>query len=427
MALVTPWSRTFCPFCCHRFHLSEAPRRMRSGRRVPDPVVSDFFGPPIAPPDLEEIVPIPKRGMWGNLFRSVVVANDWHGDAAKVCPHCHMFLPTAASAGRLTPKVIAIIGTRSSGKSNYFGVLLDSLLRRMSAEVGLHMIDQETFSLNLGRQTTSDAEYRRRYYNRLFDRTNPTAVPPTQTAQSDATLRVPLIYRLESSAAGWWSRRRGRHALDLVLFDAAGEDLKDDDPRTLDQFYRFLQYAAGIIFLIDPTQVPGIRDRLSPETQDRCELVTDDAPDRLLSRVIQLFQRRTGLGPGGRIRVPVAFAFSKSDLLRPVLDKNSRVLRDCRHEDGFNQEDCRQVSDEVARCLTRWGEERLVRLVRDTFATSQFFALSALGQLPVQDGPGVLRLTRAISPLRVCDPLLWLLWKCGYIPTSPESGKGEQK
>lgn len=424
MALVAPWSRTFCPFCCHRFHLSEAPRRRRSGPRVPDKVVGDFYQ--TAAPDLEELIQVPRRGFWGKLFRSVVVDNDWNGDAAKVCPHCHMFLPTAAATGRLTPKVLAIIGTRSAGKSNYFGVLIDSLLRRMSAEVGVHMIDQETFSLNLGRQTTSDAEYRRRYFNKLFDRTTPEALPPTQTARTDPTLRVPLIYRLGTSSAGWYARLRGRHALDLVLFDAAGEDLRDDDPRTLDQFYRFLQYAAGIIFLIDPTQVEGIRERLSPEVQAACELVTDDAPDRLISRVIQLFQRRAGLGPGGRIRPPVAFAFSKSDLLRPILDRNSRILRDCRHDGGFNEEDCRQVSDEVARCLTRWGEGRLVQLVRDTFGQSQFFALSALGQLPVPDSGGRLRLTRSISPLRVADPLLWILWRCGYIPTADGDSEGER-
>jgi hypothetical protein len=335
-----------------------------------------------------------------------------------------MFLPTAAAAGQLTPKVLAIIGTRASGKSNYFGVLIDTLLRRMSAEVGMHMLDQETFSLSLGRQTTSDAEYRRRYYNRLFDRVDPEAVPPTVTARTDPTLRVPLIYRLESSSAGWFARLRGRHALDLVLFDAAGEDLKDDDPRTLEQFYRFLHYAAGIIFLIDPTQVPGIRDRLSPEIQAACELVVDDAPDRLLTRVIQLFQRRTGLGPRSSIRTPVAVAFSKSDLFRPILDRNLRLLKDCRHGGGFNESDCRKVSDEVARALRRWGEERLVNLVRNTFVESQFFAFSALGQAPVRDpSTGRLRLTRGISPLRVADPLLWILWRLGYIPIANSNGE----
>lgn len=418
MAVVAPWSRTFCPFCCHRYHLSQAPRRRRSGPRSPDPVVGQFFN--VAPPDLEEIVPVPRRGLLGRIVRSVLVEDDWRGDAAKVCPHCHMFLPTAAAAGRLTPKVIAIIGTRASGKSNYFGVLIETLMRRMSSEVGLHMIDQETFSLSLGRQTNSDAEYRRRYYNKLFDRADPVALPPTVTARTEPTLRIPLIYRLESSSAGWLRRLRGRHALDLVLFDAAGEDLKDDDPRTLDQFYRFLQYAAGIVFLIDPTQVPGIRNLLSAEVQAACELVTDDAPDRLITRVIQMFQRRKGLGPGGRIRTPVAFAFSKSDLLRPVLDRNSRILRPCSHHGGFNESDCRQVSEEVARCLARWGEERLVRLVRNSFADAQFFALSALGQLPVPGNGGVLRLTKGISPLRVVDPLFWLLWRCGYIRSASD-------
>ena len=160
-----------------------------------------------------------------------------------------------------------------------------------------------------------------------------------------------------------------------------------------------------------------------PEVQAACELVTDDAPDRLITRVIQMFQRRSGLGPGGRIRTPVAFTFSKSDLLRPVLDRNSRLLRNCRHHGGFNETDCRQVSDEVTRCLSKWGEDRLVRLVQNSFAESQFFALSALGQLPISEPGGVLRLAKGISPLRVVEPLFWLLWRCGYIRTASLDGE----
>src|SRR5262249_42728514 len=156
-------------------------------------------------------------------------------------------------------------GTRYSGKSNFFGVLIDALMRRFASEVGFTIFGQETFSVDEARSTNSDALYRKRYYNRLFNSTQPEVVPSTPRASviaTDETPRIPLIYRMEFPRCGWVARLRGRAALDLVIFDSAGEDLRDDDPQTLEQFYRFLLYAAGIIFLVDPTQVQGIRERL---------------------------------------------------------------------------------------------------------------------------------------------------------------------
>jgi hypothetical protein len=418
MALIAPWRQAFCPYCCNSFHLSAAPRRLSGGPREPDTAVGTFLG--IAPPDLARVQPVPRRGLLGKLLSRFFIPDDWRDGARKICPYDHMFLPTAAASGHLTPKVVAIIGTRASGKSNFFGVLIKWLKDRFAEEVGFTIFDQETFSVTEARPTTSDALYRKRYYNKLFNPTAPEAIREGTTRASVAGMddnpRIPLIYRLEFPRRGWLTRWRAGAALDLVIFDAAGEDLRDDDPQTLDQFYRFLLHAAGIIFLVDPSQVKGIRERLPPDMQQRCPLVTDDSPYRLLERVINFFQRRRGRAPGHRIRVPVAFAFSKSDLLEGVVDRGALLHRQSRHPGGFNHADCRQVSDEVARCLSRWGEQRLVTLVSGIFADYSFFALSALGQLPVDTGGGVNRLTKPIQPRRIADPLLWILWRCGYVP-----------
>jgi hypothetical protein len=411
MGLIAPWRQTFCPYCCNRFHLSSAPRRLTDGSRVPDAVFGAFLK--IPPPDLGKVQTSTGRSLLARLFRRFVIPDDWRDGARKICPHDHMFLPTAAASGHLMPKVVAIIGTRASGKSNFFGVLIDALTRRFASEVGFTIFGQETFSVDEARPTNSDALYRKRYHNRLFNPTTPEAVPPTDRASaisSDQNPRIPLIYRMQFPGRGWLDRLRGRAALDLVIFDSAGEDLRDDDPQTLEQFYRFLLHAAGIIFLIDPTQVQGIRARLAPDVRARCPLVHDDAPDRLLTRVINFFQSRRGLAPGRQVPMPVAFAFSKSDVLRGAIDRGARLHHDSRHLGGFNRADREQVSGEVEACLARWGEQRLVDLVRGLFADHSFFALSALGQMP--DGLSI----RAVEPVRVADPLLWILWRCGYIP-----------
>src|SRR5438128_2659415 len=98
MAFVTPWSKAFCPYCCDSFHLSAAPRRFNGGQKEPDPKVGKFLGI-AALPDLHKVAPPPASGSWTKLLRLFVVPDDWRGDARKICPNDHMFLPTAASSG----------------------------------------------------------------------------------------------------------------------------------------------------------------------------------------------------------------------------------------------------------------------------------------------------------------------------------------
>jgi hypothetical protein len=418
MAIVAPWSRALCPFCFETFHLSDAPRRRTSGAKKPDNNVKRYFSLAI-PPDMHVAEPAPaERGLFWKIYHSVFVPDDWNGDVKKICPNCHLFLPHATACGALASEAIAIIGDRGSGKSNYFGVLLRELETRYAAEVGFTMYDQETFFVQEMRSIHSAGLYARRY-GRLFDRIGPRmAIDQTLSSKTvgNEDLRIPLIYRLEfpprmiDYVLRPFSPRR---ALDLVIFDAAGEDMRDDNPDTLDSFYRYIAAASGIIFLIDPVQCDGIRARLDGDLQRRFPRETIDQAE-IVSRVINLFQRRHGLKPGQQLRVPIAFAFAKSDLFRDLVDPSARLHRDSRHEGGFDESDCRQLSDEMASYLKKWGSTRLLQLAQDKVKTSAFFALSALGQTPEE---GTLRI-RPVEPKRVADPLLWLLKQRGYIPAT---------
>jgi hypothetical protein len=139
----------------------------------------------------------------------------------------------------------------------------------------------------------------------------------------------------------------------------------------------------------------------------------EEEPTEIVSRVVQLFEKRGRLKVGGRIPVPVAFAFSKSDALKDIIHPSSMILRDTRHEEGFNAADCERLSEEVMECVREWHGGQLLEQAREKFKSCCFFAMSALGQLPGTD----LRINR-VAPLRIADPLLWLLWKRGYLPTA---------
>jgi hypothetical protein len=321
-----------------------------------------------------------------------------------------MFLPNATANGQLSSDIVAVWGARSSGKSNYFGVLLNSLERRYADEVGFTIYDQESYSTGEMKPVSSKQLYRERYAKYLFGTQTRRAVDQTQSAALNKSARVPLIYRLEfpMRPIDHLMRPLARvKAMDLVIFDAAGEDM--GDATMLDQFYRYVLSASGLIFVIDPFQFPGIRSQLSPDLQRRYPAFEVE-PAEVVARVITLFETRGGLRAGGKIPVPVAFAFSKSDGLKALVHPTSQILRDSRHEGGFNLPDCQRLSDEVMECVREWDNSQLLNLVRQKFSHYCFFAISALGQLPAEDLS-----IQPVAPRRVADPLLWLLWKRGYL------------
>jgi len=413
--LVAPWHRVVCPFCFSRFHLADASRRETSpsAPRERDDHLGKFLA--IPPPEMPKVVPPKASPFLKRLGRRFVVNPERTGEWKTVCPDCHMHLPHKTANGELDSEVIAIIGTRNSGKSNFFGVLLQALERRYASEVGFRMFDQETFSVREMKPVSSKKLYRERYGSRLFEGDDRRAIDQTLSAATNIETRIPLIYRLEfprdpvGRVLHPFSRVK---ALDLVIFDAAGEDM--GDPTMLQQFYRYILRAAGIIFVIDPFQYPGIRTRLTPELRARLPQVEND-PSEIVSRVINLFEQRAGLRAGQKIGVPVAFALAKSDLLKSLVHPSALLLRESRHGGGFNLDECQRLSAEVTEYIREWDSPQLVDLAERSFKSSSFFAVSALGELPDAD----LRI-RSVSPLRVADPLLWLLWRRGYIRALPE-------
>jgi hypothetical protein len=324
-----------------------------------------------------------------------------------------MVLPYAAANGRSAGEIIAVIGVRSSGKSNFNGVLLDALEHRYGAEVGFAAYDLETFSMRERRAVSSKRLFRERYGNRLFQAHPPMAIDQTQSAETDRDLRMPLIYRLQFPRGRFdllrWPPAPPR-STDLVLFDAAGEDLADG--AKFDRFCRFVSRSSGVIFLIDPFQFPKARALLSPDVQRRLPPIEVD-PTEVFSQVVKGFHTRGGRSMHRKIDVPTAFAFSKCDLLADSLHPSSALLHDVRHAGGFDVRDHRQVDAEVRACLGEWGGGNLIDLADANFSSYAFFALSALGQLPDEQ----LRM-KSVSPLRVGDPLLWLLWRRGYIQSA---------
>ena len=414
MGFIFPHLKRQCPFCFHRFYLGDAPSRSTlpiNDNAVPDKAVADFLN--LDPgPNMHPVEPLPAATFAGRWLRRMWISRDTASDRKKICPRCHLYLPHKLACGELNSEILAIVGARSAGKSNFFGVLINALERRYAGEVGFSMFAQETYSIKKMERVSSRELFEMRYGSRLFGQ-QPTAINATMEASQNSDIRIPLIYRMqfpllpEQQVAGQFSHFK---ALDLVFFDASGEDLQEMVTRQ--QFARYIAAASGIIFLMDPFAFPGIANLLPPSVRSRLPQQGDAR--EVIQGAINVLEQCNGLRADQTIPAPVAVAFTKTDMLEGIVSPQSPMLRDSRHAGGFNEADCLECSKDVEYHLRKWGCSDFSHLVRSRFKDSQFFAISALGHMPGQN-----LALRTVSPRRVADPLLWLLWKRGFISRSP--------
>jgi hypothetical protein len=418
MPLVAPWSKVTCPYCFEQFHLSKTPRRLVGPgiSSAPDEAIKRYFGMDDAPL-LGEVKEPRKPAKWSDRF---FVPREAMNER-RICPHDHIFLPDKIASGETSGEYIAVIGARDSGKSNYFGVLMNALRRKYMEQLSFEVMDADTYGPT-GRLSTADL-YRERYWQYLFDPAKPPeAVPQTQPVREAAVRtiydpRIPLIYMFRFQKRYWHHFTRPlahRIPVYFMIYDAAGEGMTNAESL---HFCKFIRRATGIIFMIDPFDYPGLRAQLPENVQKRLRPPAP-RPSEIVDRVINEYWGE-GRSAARRIDIPVAFALTKSDLFgetKDVLYPGSQILRDSSHHGGFDRAGCEDLHREIVECIKRWESAELI-IKAQGFTTHRFFALSALGSAPNADK----KLEKVITPRRIADPLLWLFWLRGYIPEAPKS------
>ncbi|MGO9976100.1 MAG: TRAFAC clade GTPase domain-containing protein [Solirubrobacteraceae bacterium] len=308
---------------------------------------------------------------------------------SQVCVSCHNQLPSQFRA--VEGRSIAMVGAKGAGKTHVIGVLVYQLQnavgRRFDQQLTLQALDERTIK-------RYDEQLRRP----LFEQGH--VLPATNTLASNEDLRYPLVYQLKVG-------RQKLRAMNLVLFDTAGEDLNDRD--LLDRDARYIAAADAVVMLLDPLQIPAVRERLSG---------TIPLPDRgahpldLVTRITDATRLRLELAPHKRIDRPLALAFSKLDAIRPLMDPDSPALAASRHDGGFDAADAEEVSESIRAHVFQWADAALDTFVSANWANVRWFGISALGRSPV-DG----QLRAGVAPQRVEDPLLWFLAEWGMIST----------
>jgi Double-GTPase 2 len=314
---------------------------------------------------------------------------------ARFCPHCHNrleydYITTKSS-------IVAMIGSRESGKSTYVGVLIHEL--RNTVGTAFNGMSAELVG------DSSRDRYRELFAGPLYQKGE--TVPVTDAIRAQRRLE-PLLFMLRFPKArhpiGW----NQLTAAMMIFYDTSGEDILKED--RLGRLAAYLDAAAGIIFVLDPLQISSVRRAIGNAAP-----LPENAPNQveMIQRLAELLRERRKMTPRQRISTPFAVALAKTDALSGVLPEHS-VLRQRRmHRGNYDDADGQHVHDEMRATLSSWADgDVLLNTVHNNFSTYRYFGFSALGSPPAsktQISPS------GIHPLRVEDPMLWLLAQFGHI------------
>lgn len=382
--------KIMCPFCFDKFSDYDVDFRCVNPRCKweADNLYADARG--LRPVPMGHTFEREEKSWFAKLIRSSLSAKcDICSieSSQRLCPHCHFEL--SHDAGLIDDHIISIIGGRGTGKGHYIA----TLVHRLEQEVG----SQFNFSLRMLGDDTRE-RFEDDYRAPLFRRKS--LLPATQSATVDSRIKSPMVFRL--------TFRDGRRlrAVNLSFFDSAGEDMQS--LQTLSTEARYICFSAGIIFLLDPLQIEAVRQQLPPEILPAHDPKSE--PAYIVERLRDLFERQFNLSATTQIKTPVAFVLSKVDTLLPIIDAGSALKRTGEHFGYFNLTDSQSVHTEIWSYLRSWMGGRFSNRVETNFANFHYAGVSSLGRTPNKHGK-----LETVSPIRVEDPFLWILYQLSLI------------
>jgi hypothetical protein len=201
--------------------------------------------------------------------------------------------------------------------------------------------------------------------------------------------------------------------LTLVFFDVAGEGMVEQD--YLGLHGQHIKNSAGILLMVDPLQIRSIREKIRMNLGDKPgEWVSQyDEPRDV---VLTMFGDFIAYQENNKTDIPTAVVLTKSDMLHSLKDEdgeyiksNSNIFNNMVHRNYFNLTEFENIDGEIRRFI-----EKVDRPFKGTmdvyFRDTAYYAVSALGSNPVDQ-----KLQTVVSPIRVDEPFIWLLYKLNFI------------
>lgn len=295
----------------------------------------------------------------------------------KVCPKCAADLSHAA-LGQAPEYRIAIVGTKSAGKSNLLVTAVWQFEQIFAPANGLtvafsHPVEEAAFRNSVDRLQMGE----------VMDKTLPVPMPQA------FTLAV--------------SNAEGQQNCLLYLYDAAGEDFEDEQAlggHPLDHY-------DGILFVVDPFTEEGVRRQaLGPLPQEELARANSLGTDAgyIAARLVSALERGLGVGPTGTFRIPVAVVVTKLDVCGVGATFGIGASELDQEYPSFTAAVLRAEGDHdrVRALLCQIGLGNTVQLLEQRFEVTCYFGASPLGRsLDWSD-------RTSFRPRGVVAPLVWL-------------------
>jgi hypothetical protein len=312
----------------------------------------------------------------------------------RVCPSCHTPLPSGLNDSG--SPLIGMVGAKQTGKTVFMTVLLHQLQNGIARQhdAAVDIVGDMPDGRSAATAWTLDLERPLFREGRMLE----------QTRQRNDGRQPPYVVQWRQSRRFLFLDRTKTMA--MSFYDQSGEDLTRQNTVYA---HHYLAAASGLMVLLDPLQLPMVQDEIV--LPQRAVNGGGEPPISVLSRVTELLRSSHGVPGKKKVQVPLAVVFSKVDALFPLLGEGHPI----RQVNGYGPAaDDASVHEHVRGLLHRWGGDNVDAHLRQNYSNFRYFAVSALGAPPKEDGiaPGDIR------PLRVEEPLLWLMQTLGLLKTA---------
>lgn len=324
---------------------------------------------------------IGEKRMDSDGFVDSVIDNRGIETTRRVCPHCHNKLPK--DYGKNPVKFISLVGISGSGKT----VMLSQLIENI-----------EDYATLVGGSVTFDSSDSAKKFPLQY-KVRANQELPSGTREH---FSPPIFLQFSRTINGKINKST------LVVYDIAGESCISAGG--IEKYGPFIRNSNGIILLLDPRQISAFS--CADENAEKPQAVLNAMAGAFLLKQNQVCD------------VPLAVAYSKSDKLRNVginINENSHIFKPIDYkiqlssaQRGFMLDSYKNVRFEVESMMKKYSITFYDKVL-SLFKNYGFFAISALGHdtmnLNEADGAKGSVLTMNIEPIRLEEPLMWLLYK----------------
>ena len=293
----------------------------------------------------------------------------------RICPHCHNDI--RQDAGFVPTIVLAVTGQARAGKSVYFTCLIHHMRNVLPKHFACHC-------------TSIDSQTGRMFKHGLATPLLENGILPVSALLKECP-DMPLVFTfsLGGDAA---------YEIHIVLFDPAG------DSSCMDIHNQLMKSAKGVMLLVDPLSIPVFGKNLAAKSDPDFDPLFFTEPVDDMG--IMLLEHAVG--------IPIAVVLTKTDLLKAVsggghFDSLSAVFENFMHKGYFDLSEYEEIDAEIHDFLSDVSPNFFNALKKRFGDNLGFFGVSALGEKPA------LGQVRGVSPVRIAEPLIWLLFSLGYI------------